>query len=89
MTEFCYTSLCGHGEVEASQQYSGTRDFCAVFQDMVREVGAASMLETSPCPLLALTELTPRSTDSPSQSARRKEIANKLIGTSGLFGAGE
>lgn len=78
MSESCYTTLCGHGEIAPEYQNAMTREFCSVFQDMVCEVGAASLLEASPCPLTALTELTVQPTDSPSQAARRTEIANKL-----------
>lgn len=78
MAEYCYSSVCGHGEVDQELQSEFTIDICQSLRRVIAEAGGSGALEATPCPHLVMRNLQHQETDTVNETIWKMQMTNRL-----------
>jgi hypothetical protein len=82
---YCYTPVCGHGEVSPEEQAEFTLVLCNVLRATIAAAGGGGYLEESPCPHVVVSKLKVNETDTVNEAFRKLNLCHKLGITSSGF----
>lgn len=78
MSEFCHTVVCEFETIEPSSKALAVDFLCSRTKELIVDAGAASLLEASPCPFVAIETLQPTEQDTIEQIAHKFRICQRL-----------